>query len=315
MNLIPTRGVSQNIPRKGTLQQREAHAGLLFVMPWVLSLLLFTAYPVLASMYFSFTDYNIVQSPRWIGMENYRTMLTDDPSFWKGVQNTGVYTLVSVPLGLVSSLMLAIILNTQAKGISIYRTIFYLPTLVPPVAATIVFILIFSPDRGLINTILEHLGLPTPGWFTDPTWSKPTLIIMSLWNIGAQTLIFLAGLKEIPQSLLDAAAIDGAGAWQKFRYVKLPLLSRVILFNLVMDVIASFQVFSQALVIGGTTGQPVESMLMYMVHLYRNAFAYFKMGYASALAFTLFLVILIVTLIIFWSARAWVHYEDEHLDW
>jgi len=312
MTSFPARRVKQYTPRKGPLQRREAHAGFLFVLPWVLSLLLFTTYPVLASFCLSFTDYNIVQPPRWIGLENYRTMLTTDPSFWKGVQNSGYFALVSVPLGLVSSLLLAVILNMQARGIGIYRTLFYLPALVPPVAATIVFVLMFSPDGGLVNAVLEMLGLPPPGWFTDPVWSKPTLIIMNLWGIGAGTLIFLAGLKEIPQSLLDAAAIDGAGAWQRFRYVTLPLLSPVILFNLVMGVIGSFQVFTQALVIGGTTGQPVESMLMYMVHLYQNAFAYFKMGYASALAVVLFLGVLVVTLAIFWSAKTWVFYEGSH---
>jgi multiple sugar transport system permease protein len=239
-------------------------------------------------------------------------MLTNDPSFWKSVKNTAYYTLASVPLSLIISLALAVILNMQAKGIGLYRTLYYLPALAPPVAATIVFILMFSPDGGLVNALLEQFGISAPGWFADPAWSKITLIIMSLWGIGPGTLIFLAGLKEIPQSLLDASAVDGAGSWQQFRYITLPLLSPVILFNLVMGVIASFQVFTQALVIGGTTGQPVESILMYMVYLYRNAFAYFKMGYASALAVVLFLGILLTTLAIFWSARNWVYYESKH---
>jgi len=295
--------------RMGPMRRREAIAGYLFVLPWILSLLIFTAYPVLAAFYLSFTEYSIVQPPRWIGLQNYQTMFTADPAFWKSVANSGYYALVSVPLGLVFSLGLALILNLRAKGIGLYRTLFYLPSLAPPVASTIIFILMFSPTNGLINAVLGKLGLPQPGWLTDPTWSKPAIILLSLWSVGAGALIFLAGLKEVPQSLLEAAAIDGAGVIQQFRHVTLPLLTPVILFNLVMGIIGSFQVFTQALVIGGTTGKPIESTLMYMVHIYRNAFAYFNMGYASALSVVLFLAILVVTLAIFRSANAWVYYE------
>ncbi|HEU5101047.1 MAG TPA: sugar ABC transporter permease [Roseiflexaceae bacterium] len=291
------------------IRRREAVAGFLFVVPWVISLLVFTAYPVIAAFYLSFTDYNIVEPPKWIGMENYVKMFSEDLSFWKAVGNSAYYALISVPLGLVSSLALALILNMRARGIGIYRTIFYLPALAPPVASTIIFILLMNPQNGLINLLLGSVGLPKPGWLTDPNWSKPALIIMSLWVVGAGALIFLAGLKEIPQSLLDAAAIDGAGSWHQFRYITIPLLTPVILFNLVMGVIGSFQVFTQALVIGGTTGKPLESTLMFMVIIYRNAFAYFAMGYASALAVVLFVAILLVTLVIFRSSSAWVYYE------
>lgn len=293
----------------GPMRRREAQAGLLFVLPWLLSLVIFTTYPVIAAVYLSFTEYSIVQPPQWVGLQNYRTMFTADPAFWKSVGNSAYYALLSVPLGLGMSLILALILNMRAKGIGVYRTIFYLPTLAPPVASTIIFILMFDPEAGLINAVLEVVGLPAVGWLTDPAWAKPALIILSLWGVGAGALIFLAGLKEIPQTLLDAAAIDGAGPWQRFRHVTIPLLTPVILFNLVMGVIGSFQVFTQALVIGGTTGKPLESTLMYMVHIYRNAFRYFAMGYASALAVMLFLAILVVTLAIFRSANAWVYYE------
>ncbi len=297
--------------RMGVIRRREARAGVLFVVPWLLSLLIFTSYPVLAAFYLSFTDYNIVQPPRWVGLQNYHTMFMADPAFWKSVGNSAYYALISVPLGLIISLGLALIMNMGVKGIGVYRTIFYLPALAPPVAGTIVFILMFDPDNGLINALLGLVGLPALGWLTDPAWSKPALIILSLWGVGAGALVFLAGLKEIPQTLLDAAAIDGAGPWQRFWHVTLPLLSPVILFNLVMGVIGSFQVFTQALVIGGTTGQPLESTLMLMVHIYRNAFRYFAMGYASALSVVLFLAILVVTLVIFRSARVWVYYEGE----
>ena len=181
----------------------------------------------------------------------------------------------------------------------------------PPIASTIIFLILFQPRGGLVNTLLGSVGLPTPAWFQDPAWAKPGLVLLSLWGIGSATVIFLAGLQEVPASLLDAASIDGAGAWQKFWHVSLPLLSPVILFNLVMGVIYSFQVFSQALVVGGTTGNPVESTLMFMVLIYRNAFRYFKMGYASAQAVALFVVVLAVTLAIFRTARLWVFSETD----
>lgn len=297
--------------RKSPRRRREARAGLMFTLPWIFSLLVFTAYPVLASFYFSFTDYNIVQAPKWTGLQNYRTMFTADPDFWIAVRNSAYYALISVPAGLVISLLLALLLNMRAKGIGVYRTIFYLPVLAPPVVSIIVFMLMFSPDSGLVNTVLHAVGLPTPGWLTDPTWSKPTLIILSLWTLGVPTLIFLAGLKEVPRSLLEAAAIDGAGPFRRFRHVTLPLLSPIILFNLVLGTIYSFQVFAPALVAGGTTGEPLGSTLMYVVLIYRDAFRYFQMGYASALSVVLFATVVLITLLIFASTRKWVFYQGR----
>ena len=293
------------------LRRREAIAGYLFVLPWILSFLIFTTYPIVASFYFSLTDYTVLEAPKWIGLDNYRTLSDIDPSFWTAVYNSAYYAFIAVPVGLVVSLGLALVLNMRATGIGLYRTLFYLPSLAPPVAGTIIFIVMFNSQGGLVNQLLQLVGLPALGWFTDPAWAKLGLIILSLWSVGVGTLTFLAGLKEIPQSLLEAASIDGANAWQQFRHVTLPLLTPVTLFNLVMGVIGSFQVFTSAFVIGGTTGKPLESTLMYMVLIYRNAFRYFKMGYASALSVLLFLVILVVTLTIFRSARLWVFQEDE----
>lgn len=290
-------------------RKREAIAGWLFVLPWVISLLVFTTYPVVWSAYLSFTDYSVLQAPRWIGLDNFKTMFTGDPSYWTSVENSAYYALISVPLRLVAALLLAMILNLGVRGIGIYRTIFYLPALAPLAASTIVFILLLDPNNGLINVILGGLGLPQPGWLKDPDWAKPALILMSSWSIGVETLVFLAGLKEIPRDLLDAAAVDGAGAWSRFRNITIPMISPVILFNLVIGVISSFQVFTQALVVGGTRGDPVESTLMYMVVIYRQAFRYFAMGYASALSMVLFVAIVVVTLAIFRSARFWVYYE------
>jgi multiple sugar transport system permease protein len=292
---------------RGALRRREARAGLLFVLPWLLSLLIFTTYPVLAAFYLSLTDYNVVQPPTWVGLQNYHTMLTADPAFWISVKNTAFYTLLAVPLGLAGSLALALLLNLRVRGLAVYRTLVYLPALTPPVVSTIIFIGMFDPEGGLINGILQQVGLPALGWLNDPTWAKPALIMMSLWGLGAGALIFLAGLQEIPQALLEAAAIDGAGPWLRFRHITLPLLTPVILFNLVVGVIGALHVFTPALVSGGTTGKPLESTLMLMVHIYRNAFRYFAMGYASALAVVLFLAVLMVTWAIFRSAQVWLY--------
>jgi multiple sugar transport system permease protein len=309
MAVLQNRQPARRKPSK--LQRQEARAGLLFVLPWLVGLLVFTAYPVLATVYLAFTNYSVLEPPQWIGLENFRTMFTNDPSFGVSVYNSAFYALLSVPLGLLFALLLAIVLNQRATGIGIYRTLFYLPSLVPPVAAALVFLVMFEPKGGLVNTLLRGIGLPGPAWFYDPVWAKPGLIILSLWAIGSATLIFLAGLQDVPQSLLDAAAIDGANNLQRFRHVTLPLITPVILFNLVMGVIYSFQVFAQAIVIGGTAGRPLESLLMYMVHIYRSAFRYFQMGYASALSLVLFVVVFSVTLLIFKTSQRWVFYTGD----
>jgi multiple sugar transport system permease protein len=296
-------------PRMGRVQRREAFAGWAFVLPWVLSLLIFTAYPVLASLYFSFTQYSITTEPKWIGLDNYVTLFTNDAAARAATWNTLYYTALSVPVGLLSSLLIALVMNMNVRGIGTYRTLFYLPALAPPIAGAIIFIIMFQPQGGLINSIIGLFGIRGPGWFTDPDYAKIGMIILSLWGVGSGALIFLAGLKDIPKELLEASQIDGANTWQRFWRITIPLLTPVILFNLVMGVIGSFQVFTAALAIGGTTGRPQESTLMYMVHLYRNAFRYFNMGYASAMAMVMFGVIMVITVLIFRSTRSWVFYE------
>ena len=296
-------------PPMSPLRRQEARAGLLFILPWLIFLIVFAAYPVLGTFYLAFTEYSVLEPPKWVGLQNFRTMFTEDPAFWTAVKNSTYYAVVSVPLRLVLALGLAMLMNMSVRGITVYRVIFYLPALVPPIAATIIFILMFTPNAGPVNVIIETVGLRAPNWLSDPTWSKPALIILSLWPLGVETLVFLAGLKEIPQDYLDAAALDGAGPWQRFKSITLPILSPVVLFNLVIGVIYSFQVFGQALVIGGTTGSPLGSTLMYVVHIYSNAFRYFSMGYASALSVLLFLAVVAMTLLVFSTARHWVHYE------
>lgn len=297
--------------RLGPLRRREARAGLLFTLPWLISLLVFTAYPVLGTFSLAFTEYAIVDTPRWIGLNNFRTMFQDDPAFWTAVRNSAIYAGLSVPLRLGLALGLAMLLNLGIRGIGIYRALFYLPSLVPPIAATLVFVQMFSPDYGPIDAAFQAVGLPTIDWFDDPSWSKVALVILSLWSLGVETLVFLAGLKDVPSDLTEAAQLDGAGRWRRFLDVTVPMITPVILFNLVIGVIGSFQVFSQAVAVGGTTGEPLESTLMFMVLIYRNAFSYFAMGYAAALAVVLFLSVLMVTLVIFRSARVWVYYEGS----
>lgn len=283
-------------------------------------MLLFIAYPTLASFYFSLHKYNVVQPPRYVGLRNY-LMFAADPRFRISVYNTVYYTVASVPLGMISSLALAVLLNARVRLVGLFRTLYYMPSLVPPVAGTLLWLLIMDPRQGLLNAALRVFGLPRLGWLTSPVWSKPALLIMSLWGVGSGTLIFLASLKDVPQELLEAATIDGAGVWRRFLQVTIPMISPVILFNLVMSVINSFQVFTVAYVAGsglaGTAtvgltppvGGPMESVLMYMLYLYSQAFRYFEMGYASAMAVVLFTVIMAFTFAIFRSSGRWVYYE------
>lgn len=296
-------------PRASTFQRREARAGLLFILPWIASLFIFTAYPVFGTLGLAFTEYNIIKPPEFVGLDNFQQMFFNDPAYWVAVRNTLIYAGFAVVLRLVFSLALAVVLNMGVRGISIYRVIFYLPALVPPVVAAIVFLLMFNYANGPINAVIDAIGLPPPDWLRDPAWAKPALIILGLWPLGIEVLVFLAGLKEIPQDLLDAAATDGAGPWRRFFSITLPLLTPVILFNLVTGVIYSFQVFAQALVIGDTTGKPLQATLMYMVLVYRNAFRYFSMGYAAAQALILFIVVALLTLLVFRTSRRWVYYE------
>lgn len=289
---------------------RENLKGYLFVSPWILSLLVFTAYPMIASFYFAMTRYSILNPPTWIGLDNFKVMFAKDPYYWKSVWNTVYYVALSVPLGIAAGLILALLLDQQIGGIGIYRTLYYLPGLVPAVAGTLLWMVLLDPRLGLVNAALRLVGLRPVGWLRSAAWSKPALILMSLWGgSGGTMLIFLASLKEIPQSLLEAAMIDGANAWQRFRHVKIPLLTPTIFFNLIMGIIGSFQVFASAFVAGSGEGGPLNSILVYMLHLYRNAFRYFNMGYASAMALTMFAVLVLLTLVLIRSSNYWVFYQ------
>ncbi|MFC6316055.1 carbohydrate ABC transporter permease [Lapidilactobacillus achengensis] len=283
----------------------------LFISPWLLGFFIFTAGPMIYSLFISLTDFSGIGSAKFVGLANYAKMFTGDPLFWKSLWNTFVYTIFGVPLGLIAGYLLALLLNTKVKGLGVWRTIFYLPSLVPAVASSLLWLLIFQPDFGVANAILRWANLPTSNWLLSEAMSKPTLIIMSLWGAGGGMIIYLAGLQDVPTSLYEAAELDGAGPLRKFFTITIPMTSNVIFFNLIMGLIGSFQVFTQAYVVSNGKGGPNNSTLFYVLYLYSNAFSYFKMGYASALAWILFLIILVVTVIQFKFFGNKVYYGDS----
>ena len=284
----------------------ELRWGIGMALPAILGFLIFTIGPMLASFFFSLTDWTIGASPRFIGFDNYR-MLWNDELFWKSLSVTTYYTLGAVPLVLVLGFVLALLLNQKVRGLSYWRTIYYLPTLVPSIASAVLWIWIFNPDFGLLNSLLRQAGLPTSQWIYSETAVVPSLIIMSSWGFGNAMVIFLAGLQGVPRQLYEAVSIDGGGAWQRFRHVTLPMMTPTIFYNLVTGVIGTFQVFNQAYVM--TQGGPNNASLFYIYYLYRTAFTESQMGYASALAWVLFMVIMVVTFMLFRNARRWVYYE------
>jgi multiple sugar transport system permease protein len=288
---------------------RENLTGYLFASPWLLSLLLLTAYPVGAAIYYSFTQYTVIKPPLWVGLENYSEMFFEDSLFWKALYNTTYYAIFSVPPGLIISLWLALMLNQKVPGLDFFRSTFFLPSIVPVVAASVVWAWILHPEFGLINDLLGRLGLYQPPWLTSEVWSKPAFILMSLWGIGPTTIIFLAGLQDIPVHLYEAAEIDGANAWQRFWAITVPLLTPTIFFNLVVGLIGAFQIFTQVYII--SEGGPLWSTLFYVYYLWQQGFRFFKMGYASALALVLFFIILALTLLVLYSSKRWVYYEAE----
>ena len=290
----------------GSRQRQNTIAGLIFTSPFIVGFLVFSFYPIGASLFYSFTSYRILTPPHWIGLGNYQRMLFTDELFWTTLYNTSFFTLLSVPSGLLASFVLALALNANIRGLSIYRTVFYLPSLVPTVAVAIIWLWLFHTRYGLLNIILQWLGLPRVGWLTSPGMAKPSLAIMGLWAIGPTVIIFLASLQDVPQQLYEAAEIDGAYYLQKTVYITVPMVTPVILFNLIMGLIGSFQYFTQAYIM--TNGGPVNATLMYVMYLYKNGFEYIQMGYASAMAWVLFLVILLCTAVVLRSSGRWVYY-------
>ncbi|MEZ4865487.1 MAG: sugar ABC transporter permease [Caldilineaceae bacterium] len=292
----------------GTMRRKEALLGLLFISPWLIGFLLFTLGPFLTSFYLGFTTYSILQPGQWIGLENYSKAFSDEPLFWKSLWNTTYYVLASVPLRVVLAFLLALLLNTKVRALSLWRTLFYVPSVTPIVATTVLWLFLLNPKFGLINYGLSLMGIKAIPWLTNPDWSKPALVLMSVWWVGGTMVIFLAGLQGIPEHLYEAAKLDGATAWQQLLNVTIPMVTPTIYFNLLINVINAFQVFVQAFIM--TKGGPLNSTLFYMLYLYDFAFSFFKMGYASALAWILFMIILALTLLMVKTSDRWVFYGN-----
>lgn len=290
--------------------KRERVWGWLFASPWIIGFCVFFAFPLFSSIYYSFTSYSILQPGEFVGLQNYRTLMQDQV-FWDAVYNTVYFTVFFVPLSIIFGVSLALFLNMRVKGMAVYRTIFFLPTLVPQVALAVLWVWLLNPQFGLVNGMLASVGIDGPAWLGDESWSKPSLILMSLWAIGQAVVIYLAGLHDIPQDYYDAADVDGANWFQKIKSVTLPLLTPVIFYNLVMGVIGAFQQFTLPYTLTKGQGTPANSLMFYVMYLYDNGFKYFKMGYASAMAWILFLIIMLLTGLIFLTSKRWVHYQGR----
>jgi multiple sugar transport system permease protein len=344
----------QRRPRAYNLARREAITFYILISPWLLGLLLFVLGPMLASLGLSFTRWDLLSPAEFIGLRNYERMFTRDPLFWQSLKVTTLYTIFYVPIELAGGLLLALLMNQKIRFRNAFRTIYYLPSVLPGVAFVVLWMWILNPNAGLLNTLLSYVGidgprwladpdwaLPAllvmslwglgrgmviylaglrgipehlyeaaaidgPRWLADPDWALPALLVMSLWGLGRGMVIYLAGLRGIPEHLYEAAAIDGAGAWQSFWKITLPMLTPTIFFTLVLSIISTFQTFTSAFV--ATDGGPLDATLFYVLYLYRQAFQFFNMGYASALAWVLFVVILVLTVIVVRSSDRWVFY-------
>jgi multiple sugar transport system permease protein len=306
---MTTQAAEMTVPGQRSGRSRMARQqqvwGVLFALPAILGFIIFTVGPMLASFVLSLTDWTIGAPAKFIGLDNYTRMATDD-RFWKSLSVTSYYTLAAVPAVLVVGFLFAMLVNTAKTGKSFWRTIYYLPTLVPAVASAVLWIWIFNPDSGLLNSLLWAAGLDGSNWIYSEDTAVPSLVLMHVWGFGNTMVIFLAGRQGVPASLYEAVALDGGGTWTKFRHVTLPFMTPTIFYNLVVGVIGTFQVFNQAYIM--TKGGPNESTLFYIFYLYTKAFNDSEMGYASALAWVLFVIVLIVTVLLFRNSR-WVYYE------
>lgn len=289
-------------------ERREALEGYLGISPWVIGFLLFTLGPILASFYFSMTQWNIVETPKWVGPANYIKLFTDDPLFTKAMQVTFSYVAMAVPLRLVVGLGLSLLLNLTIRGMDFYRTVFYLPAVLSGVAVALMWIWVLHPEMGVVNNLLALVGIQGPKWFWDPSTALISVVIMQLWYVGGSAVIYLAGLQNIPPHLYEAAEMDGASRWARFWFITLPLLTPTLFLQLITNLIDAFQVFTSVYII--TQGGPLHATWMYMLYLYEQAFQEFNMGYASAMAWILTIIIAGLSIILFRTSNRWVYYED-----
>lgn len=292
------------------LKRRRIFTGYLFISPWIIGFLVFGLYPICMSLYYSLCHYDVLRIPQYIGLKNYSDLLSNDNYFWTSIWNTLFFTAVRVPLVIFGSLLLAVVVNNAIKGVKIFRTIFFIPSIITGVILSSLWLWMLNPQYGLINSTLAYLGIDGPLWLGDPNWSKPSLILMSLWSIGGgRMLVFLAALQSVPQHLYESVDLDGGNWWHKFKHITLPMISPIIFLWSILEVIASLQVFIEAYIM--TKGGPLNSTLFYNLYLYNKAFDDFEMGYASAMAWILFAITMIITVIQFKVGKRWVYYEGE----
>ena len=295
------------------IQRKQAALGYTFVSPWAIGFLIFGLYPIIMSLYYSLCHYDVLRIPEFIGLRNYKDLLFNDDKFWISIWNTLFYTALRVPFSIIGSLLFAVLVNNAVKGIKFFRTVYFIPSIVTGVVLSVLWLWMLNPQYGLINTLLSFLGIRGPLWLLNPDWSKPSLVLMSLWSIGGgRMLVFLAALQGIPDHLYEVVELDGGGWWSKFRYVTVPMLSPVLFLWSVLEVIFSLQVFVEAYVM--TQGGPLNSTLFYNLYLYNKAFDDFEMGYASAMAWILLIITLIITLIQFKLSKKWVYYEGGKIN-
>ena len=300
-----------------TIRRRRLVTGLLFISPWIIGFAVFTLYPMLASLYYSFTDFSIRSTPEWIGGANFIELL-NDKLFWTSLSNTMYLVVIGVPLTLLLSFLCAVLLNLKVRGQSFYRVIYFLPSIVPTVAGSLLWIWILNPSSGIVNTLLGHIGIVGPNWFRDPNWAKPALILLGLWGMGGTIMIYLSGLQDVPETLLEAAEIDGASWLERLWFITIPMVSPITLFNLITGIIFTFQYFAQAYVFGTAIdtqntalGAPLNSTLFYSIYLFQNGFVYLRMGYASAMAWILFIIIMLCTILLLRTSDRWTYYAGS----
>ncbi|MCC6174397.1 MAG: sugar ABC transporter permease [Chloroflexi bacterium] len=307
----PSLAASPARRRSSPLARRKALEGYLYISPFLIGFTIFTAYPILASFYLSFTNFNLISDPQWVGLENYTRAFTGDNLFWSSLGKTAQYALLIVPIGVTFSLCAALLLNQGFPGTAMFRTFFFLPSITPIIASVLIWLWILHPSLGVLNYLLKQVGIQGPAWAQSTAWALPSLVLLGLWGSvgGSRMIVFLAGLQAVPKELYEAAEIDGASAVQRFRHVTIPLISPTIFFNVVISVIGALSVFSVAYI--GTQGGPAYATYFYVYHLYTNAFQYSLMGYASALAWIFLVIVLVLTLIQFRLQDRWVYYAGE----
>ena len=289
-------------------ERRDAKTGYLALSPWMVGFIIFYAFPILATFYFSFTQWTLVDKPIWIGLDNYARMFTRDPVFVSSLRATTLFVALSLPLKLVLGLMLALLLNLKIPGMNFFRTVFFIPAVISGVAVSLMWIWFLQPDTGVVNTLLSYIGVKGPYWFWDLNWALPSVAIMSIWKVGGAAIIYLAGLQNIPAHLYEAAEIDGAGTWRRFWRITLPLLTPTLFFQLIIELIDAFKIFTEAFVI--TKGGPLKATYFFLYYFYEEAFRNFNMGYASALALFLLVVIMSCTVFVYRTSGRWVYYEN-----